>query len=75
MSEGTERLTRAKAIRAKCLDCMCGNSAEVRRCPLKSCALWRFRMGNERKGMDMPDGCGDENTPKNAGSESEEGEG
>lgn len=49
-----ERLTRGKAIRAKCLDCCCGNSAEVRRCSITTCPLWIYRMGNEIK----------ENTPK-----------
>lgn len=44
-----ERVTRSKAIRLKCLDCCCGNSAEVRRCPTGSCPLWRYRMGNEKK--------------------------
>lgn len=44
-----ERITRGKAIRLKCLDCCCGNSAEVRRCPAGSCPLWRYRMGNEKK--------------------------
>ena len=34
------------AIRAKCLDCSCGNSAEVRKCVATSCALWPFRMGS-----------------------------
>lgn len=43
------RLTRAKAIRAKCLDCCCWQQAEVLRCPCKSCALWRFRLGKEEK--------------------------
>ena len=44
-----ERITRKKAIRAKCLDCCCGNSAEVRRCPAANCPLWRYRLGNEKK--------------------------
>ena len=44
-----ERITRGKAIRLKCLDCCCGSSAEVRRCPAESCPLWRYRMGNEKK--------------------------
>ena len=44
-----ERITRGKAIRLKCLDCCCGNSAEVRRCPVTNCPLWRYRMGNENK--------------------------
>lgn len=42
-----ERITRGKAIRLKCLDCCCGNSAEVRRCPAEHCPLWRYRMGKE----------------------------
>lgn len=44
-----ERITRGKAIRLKCLDCCCGNSAEVRRCPATNCPLWRYRMGSEKK--------------------------
>jgi hypothetical protein len=34
-----------KAIREKCLDCCCGNAAEVRKCVAIDCALWPFRMG------------------------------
>ena len=44
-----ERVGRAKAIRLKCIDCCCGNTAEVRKCPATSCPLWRFRMGREIK--------------------------
>ncbi len=44
-----DRLTRGKAIRLKCLDCCGGQSAEVRRCPVVHCPLWRYRMGNESK--------------------------
>ena len=44
-----ERITRAKAIRLKCLDCCCGNTAEVRKCPADHCPLWRYRMGKEIK--------------------------
>ena len=44
-----ERITRGKAIRLKCLDCCCDNSAEVRRCTVTKCPLWRYRMGNENK--------------------------
>lgn len=39
-------LTPLKAIRAKCLDCMCGNAAEVRRCPCEDCSLFPYRMGH-----------------------------
>lgn len=42
-----ERISRSKAIRLKCLDCCCGQSAEVRRCPATECPLWRYRMGKE----------------------------
>ena len=42
-----ERLSRSKAIRMKCIDCCCGNMAEVRRCPVATCSLWRYRMGHE----------------------------
>ena len=33
-----------KAIREKCFDCCCGNSAEVRKCAADDCALWPYRM-------------------------------
>lgn len=38
-----------KAIRAKCLDCTCGNSAEVRRCTVEKCPLYPYRMGHRPK--------------------------
>lgn len=41
-----DELTPLRAIRAYCLDCMCGNAAEVRRCHLVKCPLNRFRMGH-----------------------------
>ena len=44
-----ERITRAKAIRLKCIDCCAGNTAEVRKCPAEHCPLWRYRMGKEIK--------------------------
>lgn len=44
-----ERLSRSKAIRLKCLDCCAGQSAEVRKCPVTHCPLWRYRMGHEEK--------------------------
>ena len=42
-----ERITRGKAIRLKCLDCCCGSASEVRRCELRKCPLWKYRMGRE----------------------------
>ena len=38
-------MTPIKAIRAKCLDCCCGQVAEVRLCPCKSCPLYPYRFG------------------------------
>ena len=38
---------RKKAIRLKCLDCVCGQANEVRLCPSKDCPLWTWRMGYE----------------------------
>ena len=34
-----------KAIRLHCLDCMCGNAAEVARCVCPDCNLFPFRFG------------------------------
>ena len=50
-----ERITRGKAIRLKCLDCCCGNSAEVRRCPSTECPLGRYRMCSEKKDAELMD--------------------
>lgn len=43
----TEDLTRAKAIRQKCLDCSGWQNKDVRECPVKTCALWPYRMGSK----------------------------
>lgn len=45
--------TPIKAIRAKCLDCTCGQVAEVRECPIKECPLHEYRMGHRPKGEEM----------------------
>ena len=42
-----KRLTRQEAIRAKCLDCCCGQSNEVRLCTCTDCPLYRYRLGYE----------------------------
>ena len=42
-------MTPMKAIRAKCLDCCCGQMNEVRLCPCKGCPLWAYRMGHRPK--------------------------
>jgi hypothetical protein len=33
-------------IREKCLDCCCGQAAEVRRCTTHQCALWPYRLAS-----------------------------
>lgn len=51
-------LTPIKAIRAKCLDCSCGQVKEVRCCPMKNCPLYPYRMGRrpaDDKYIDEPD--------------------
>ena len=44
-----EILTPVKAMRAKCLDCMCGQATEVRLCPITDCSLYPYRMGHNPK--------------------------
>lgn len=38
-------MTPLKAIRAKCLDCCCGQYREVELCPCKDCSLYPYRFG------------------------------
>lgn len=40
-----KKLTPLRAIRAKCLDCCIGSSAEVKGCITKECSLWQYRLG------------------------------
>lgn len=51
-------LTPMKAIRAKCLDCCCGNPYEVTKCPITDCTLYPYRDGHNpnRKGIGMKGG-------------------
>ncbi len=42
-------LTPLKAIRAKCIDCCCGDRKEVRECSIKNCPLYPYRMGKRPK--------------------------
>lgn len=44
--EEEKKLTPMKAIRAKCLDCCCGSSPEVKSCTIKKCPLWIYRSGH-----------------------------
>lgn len=54
---GLERveLTPVKAIRRNCLECSNFQWSEVLRCPIKSCALYPYRMGR-RPGQVEPEG-------------------
>jgi len=38
-------LTPIASIRAKCRDCSCGSTAEIRLCELTSCPLHPYRLG------------------------------
>ena len=56
--------TPIKAIRAKCIDCVCGQVREVALCPCLKCPLYEYRMGHRPKGdidayPDMVDGEND----------------
>lgn len=42
-------MTPLKAIRAKCLDCCCGQANEVKQCTVESCPLWPLRFGKGPK--------------------------
>lgn len=42
-------LTPVKAIRAKCLDCSCNQTKEVKECPVKNCSLYPYRLGKRPK--------------------------
>lgn len=44
-----KNVTPMKAIRAKCLDCSCGNKNEVRLCPVQKCPLYVYRFGKRPK--------------------------
>lgn len=46
-------MTPLKAIRAKCLDCCCGQSFEVKMCTCTECPLYPYRLGKNpnRKGI------------------------
>lgn len=56
------KLTPMRAIRLKCLDCCCGQTAEVRLCTATGCVLWPFRMGHRPKDEEVEESAGDEKT-------------
>lgn len=40
-----EKISYSKAIRAKCLECCCGQVKEVALCEVKDCHLFPYRFG------------------------------
>lgn len=46
-----------KAIRAKCLDCVCYQPSLVKECEIETCALFPYRMGRNpnRKKRELTD--------------------
>lgn len=45
MMNRAANLTPVKAIRAKCIDCTCGNLKEIKECPVETCPLYLYRLG------------------------------
>lgn len=41
----TKTHTPIKAIRLKCIDCMCCQKKEITLCPVTQCPLWPYRRG------------------------------
>ncbi len=41
------RLTTLRAVRLKCLDCVCGSPKRVTLCQTEDCSLWPFRLGKD----------------------------
>ena len=56
MNDLNKRITRAKAIRLKCLDCCAQQYKEVQMRTIKKCPLWRYRMGKEENDNLKPEG-------------------
>lgn len=54
------KLTPLKANRAKCLDCSGHQCKEVRLCPVRTCALWPYRMGKRPIELKEPVYAGEE---------------
>jgi hypothetical protein len=67
-------LSPLKAIRAKCLDCMCGSFKEVSICPIENCQLYAYRFGRRPKNgsTDIGDVQDEENNEIGSGLADEE---
>ena len=51
-----------RAIRMKCVECCCGNVAEVRRCEMMDCTLWPYRLGKRPARTSTPHVAHDSDT-------------
>jgi len=49
---GKKLLTPIQSIRAKCRECSCGSTAEIRSCELTDCPLHPYRLGKRPKQKD-----------------------
>lgn len=59
-ADGSSRevtLTPLRAIRLRCLDCVCYSANEVKLCVDKHCSLYPYRLGHDpvREGLGNPD--------------------
>lgn len=43
-----KRLTREQAIRKKCLECSGNSRIEVKNCTIKTCPLYKYRLGTKK---------------------------
>jgi len=43
----------SKAVRRKCLECVCGSAHEVRMCHISECPLWPYRFGRSPNEDDL----------------------
>ena len=49
-------MTPIKAIRAKCMNCVCDQANEIKLCPITDCPLYPFRFGkNPNKKANLTD--------------------
>lgn len=51
LSKRADTGSRQAAIRLFCLECMGGNSAEVKKCCARECPLWSYREGKKPENL------------------------
>lgn len=49
MAARAESGSRAAAMKLKCLECCAWSQAEVGRCQIRSCSLWRYRSAAKKE--------------------------